>query len=424
MSLEEAPAIGGYRVERLLGRGGFGDVYAAQPVAGDDALAIKVLHAELCHTPEAVARFRREAELMARLDHPSIVAIRELGTLADGRPFLVMDRLDGVDLEVMLAERGHLPLDEALAILEALAGALDAAHAAGVIHRDVKPSNVFLDRRTPNRVVLLDFGVAKLLDPAAGSLTGSLVAIGTPTCMAPEQIVGGEITARTDVYGLANLAFHLIAGEPAFRDPSPTVLQQLHLHARRPRPSSRAALPVAIDAPIVRGMDRDPRRRQPSPGAFVAELGAAIRAVSAVPPSGEVIAAAVHVKARAPAERAGTLDDELLDSLEGVLDALVAGLVEDGLTVVSDSGDLVLLAVARGDVRALAAASADRLAAIGPGVVATVALHVGEDVDTLAWLPDDLGAGVWASARALGRPGDGWERIEPAQSSPLASEGQ
>src|SRR5688572_1883782 len=114
MSLEEAPAIGGYRVERLLGRGGFGDVYAAQPVAGDDALAIKVLHAELCHTPAAVARFRREAELMARLDHPSIVAIRELGTLADGRPFLVMDRLDGVDLEVMLAERGHLPLDEAL----------------------------------------------------------------------------------------------------------------------------------------------------------------------------------------------------------------------------------------------------------------------------------------------------------------------
>jgi serine/threonine-protein kinase len=422
MSVEAPRTIGGYVVERLLGRGGFGEVYAARPTSGDDELAIKVMHADLCQTPDAVARFRREAELMSRLDHPSIVAIRELGALPDGRPFMVMDRLDGVDLEAVLAERGHLPAHEALAILDALAGALEAAHAAGVIHRDVKPSNVFLDRS--GRVVLLDFGVAKLLDPATGSLTGSLVAIGTPTCMAPEQIVGGEITPRTDVYGLANLAFHVLAGEPPFRDSSPTVLQQLHLHARRPRPSSRGALPVALDAPIVRGMDRDPRRRQASPGAFVAELRAAIRTVSAAPPAGQVIAAAVHVAARRAEPSGAGIDDATLAELETALDALVAGLVNDGMNIVSDSGDLVVLATDTGDVAALSAAAADRIAATARGVQASVWFHVGEDIDALAWLPEHMPEGVWASHRALGTPGEGWIGIVPAHSSRVASEGQ
>jgi hypothetical protein len=415
--------IGRYRVGTLLGRGGFGDVYAVRPQRGTHSLAIKVLHAELCQTPEAIARFRREAELMGRLVHPNIVEIRELGTLPDGRPFLVMERLEGRDLEAHLAERGHLPVDEALAILEPLASALEAAHAAGVIHRDVKPSNVYLDNRDGGRVVLLDFGVAKLLDPAAGSLTGSLVTIGTPACMAPEQIVGGEITARTDVYGLASLAFHMVTGAPPFRDPSPTVLQQLHLHARRPRPSSRAAVPVALDASIVRGLDRDPARRQPGPAAFVDEVRAAVRTTVTDAPTGRLIAAAVHVAARGP----GEIDDATVTSLEAALDHVVAGLVAGGMTVISDSGDLVVLAVETADLRVLAEASAERIAAAPTGALASVHFHVGKDIDALTWLPDELREGVWMSAAALGADADAprWQRIPCAQSSAApASVGQ
>ena len=401
--------IGRYRIEARLGRGGFGEVFAARPVAGTDALAIKLLHPELCHAPDAVARFRREAELLARVEHPGIIRVHEVGVVDDGRPYLVMDRLEGRDLEAHLGEHKQLSIEAAIAILAPLADALETAHAAGVIHRDIKPSNVFLDRRGGGRVVLLDFGIAKLLEPGAGSLTGSMVAIGTPTCMAPEQILGGEITPRTDVYGLASLAFHLVTGEPPFRDPSPTIQQQLHLHARRPRPSARATLPIAIDAPIVRGLDREPRRRQAGPRAFVADLRAAVHTAVVEPPSGRVVAACVHVGAREPG---APVDDAGVAALEEALERVVAALVASGLEVVSDGGDLVLATARDADVRALARACAGPVAAAAAGVAVAVLLHVGTEVDTLAWLPDPLPAGVWASSAALGADEEPrWQRL-------------
>jgi eukaryotic-like serine/threonine-protein kinase len=382
--VELAPGtiVAGYRVGERIGAGGFGDVYAAAALDGDGApLAIKVLRAELCQTPEALARFRREAEMLARVAHPGIVAIREVGACDDGRPFLVMDRLAGGDLDARLAARGRMTLAEALAVLEPLADALEAAHAAGVIHRDLKPSNVFLT--DAGGVVLLDFGVAKLLDPAAGSLTGSLVAVGTPSCMAPEQIAGGVITARTDVYGLASLAFQLVTGAPVFHDASPTVMQQLALYARRPRPSSKVAVPAAVDAAIVRGLDRDPARRHAGVRALVDELRAAIHAAPAAAPAGVVLAVAVHA----------TGD---LVAVETALDHAVAQLRAAGFAVVVDGGDLVVLATdAARAPEAAALAAACSAAAVTAGATLSLVFHVGAVADdTLAWLPDPIPPGI------------------------------
>src|SRR6185503_7424125 len=157
------------------------------------------------------------------------------GRADDGRPWFAMELLDGVDLETHIAARGRLTPGEVLTVLGPICDALACAHDAGVIHRDIKASNVFL--AADGRVVLLDFGIAKLSDPGIGAgLTLSRQSLGTPSAMAPEQVAGREASERTDVYALGALLYHMLVGEPPFADSSPTVMQYLHCHARRPRP--------------------------------------------------------------------------------------------------------------------------------------------------------------------------------------------
>jgi serine/threonine protein kinase len=241
---------GDYELLAPIAEGGFGQVYRARHAGTGRVAAVKVLHGELCNAPGAVARFLREAEVMVRIRHPAVVELLACGTVEDGRPYLAMELLEGVDLARVLARESRLAPARVLGVLEPVAAALAAAHAQSVIHRDVKASNVFLadDGGGRERVLLLDFGIAKLALPDATDLTTSRQAVGTPVTMAPEQIAGGTVDARTDVYGLGVLAFHLLTGRLPFEDESHTVVQYLHAHARRsrrcpPRPTTPSSAP-------------------------------------------------------------------------------------------------------------------------------------------------------------------------------------
>jgi serine/threonine-protein kinase len=203
-------SIGRYRVERLIGNGGFAAVYEARDPDGR-RVAIKRLHGELALRSHDILRFDREIRIIRGLRHPNVVEILDVGD--DQAPYFVMELLHGTDLSDHIARRGRLSLEETVEILAPVCSALSAAHQKGIVHRDLKASNVFLDRE---RVVLLDFGVAKLLDGTALRLTRSHLIVGSPACMAPEQILNGPVDERTDVYGLGVLAYQMLTGALPF----------------------------------------------------------------------------------------------------------------------------------------------------------------------------------------------------------------
>jgi serine/threonine-protein kinase len=280
--LSPGTRVGDYVIEAVLGCGGCGAVYRARTRDGAVA-AIKVLHHELVASGgHAVARFAREIATGARLVHPSLVRIFDHGVLTDGRPYLVMELLAGRSLEAHLRQERHLDAAAALAIVEPLAAALVLAHDHGVIHRDVKASNVFLC--DDGRVVLLDFGIAKLLDNDTGGLSTSRQMLGTPGCMAPEQATGGPIDARTDVYGVGVLLYQLLTGEMPFAEAlsgdSFTMLQHLHLCAARPLPSARVRVAAAIDEVVARAMSIEPAQRYATIGALLTALRNAVPTVA------------------------------------------------------------------------------------------------------------------------------------------------
>jgi serine/threonine-protein kinase len=345
---ERGARVGDYEIIGLLAGGGFGEVYRAVHATSGRPAAIKVLHAGLCSAPGAVARFLREAEVMMRVRHPGVVELFGSGTLDDGRPYLAMELLAGTDLAAVLVRESRLPPARALAILEPVAAALVAAHAQSVIHRDVKASNVFLadDAAAPGgaRVVLLDFGIAKLAAPDTAELTTSRQAVGTPVTMAPEQIAGGAVDARTDVYGLGVLAYHLLTGRLPFEDESPTVVQYLHAHARRPRASALSPVTPEADEAIVRALAIDPGQRFPDPLAFVA----ALRAAFATPGDTDALvpraAVAILVEVRADPDILAEPDDALLADLDGLLPTAEILLAGAGLSPVVQGGNLTLWA--------------------------------------------------------------------------------
>jgi GAF domain-containing protein len=219
------PMIDGkYRLDQRLGRGGMGAVYRARDVRLDRDVAVKLVRPDLIGDPEARARFRREAQIVARLSHPGVVTVFDYGTLDAGGAFLVMELVRGRDLRAVLREQ-RLPLATALSIMSAMCEAVEAAHRAGVLHRDLKPENVLLvsDPRTVAKV--LDFGVAKLrLERAedqevatrAGFETRLGQIVGTPAYMAPEQLRGGDVDARADVFSLGVIAYEMLTGELPF----------------------------------------------------------------------------------------------------------------------------------------------------------------------------------------------------------------
>jgi eukaryotic-like serine/threonine-protein kinase len=402
--------VGDWRIDRFLAAGGFGIVYDATHATSGLHGALKVLHGHLIDSPSLAARMLREAEVIARLRHPSIVELLDAGIADDGRPFLVMERLEGVDLASSLNAQGRRAPHAGLAMLEPVCSALALAHEHGVIHRDIKASNVFVcgdASGTPERIVLLDFGIAKVF--GATDLTMSRQALGTPACMAPEQIRGGEIDARTDVYGLGVLTYHLLTGRMPFDDSSLTMSQYLHLHARRPRVSAAAPVPARVDDVIARAMAVDPADRFPGPLAFFAALRAAIVDGAARGPVG-VDAFAILVSAR---DQAG----EVLPLAERVL-------ASRGFRIGLDLGDAALFVG-----RATPAAALDAAVAVyeelAPHPDVAIAVHRGEATlagdelvggelaDPGRWpVPIEL-RGVHASREALGdaAPGEPFRRL-------------
>ncbi|HEX2685685.1 MAG TPA: serine/threonine-protein kinase [Kofleriaceae bacterium] len=265
--------IPGYHLERLIGEGGFGQVWGARRQVDGQVVAIKVLHLELVQSVDAMTRFQRELDAIERLNHPNVVHGLGHGTLADGRPYLVLEYIEGPSLRELLHERGPLPPAEMLAILEPLCDALNVAHDAGLVHRDVKASNVILARdRGGIRPVLLDFGLVKLIDEVGPGLTSSRSMLGTPAAMAPEQMRGQSVDARTDIYALGLLAFHMLTGQPAFGGAPGVVQSYLQVHGPRPRPSSKVDIDPAIDEPIARALAPDPNARYRNTRSFSAAL--------------------------------------------------------------------------------------------------------------------------------------------------------
>lgn len=211
--------VSDWLVEQVHYRGPVSTLYRARHVRTGALAALKVLLPQ--PSDVALRRFRREAETLQRLRHPHIVDVLGYGTLADGRPFIAMEWLEGRDLAAELASRGPLSPGEALEVLEQVGGALRTAHQAGVVHRDLKAQNVvrLSTGSGAPRVKLVDFGVAKGLTPdapGASTLTLTGVSLGTPLSMAPEQIRGEPPDARTDLYAMGVLLFQLVTGQPPF----------------------------------------------------------------------------------------------------------------------------------------------------------------------------------------------------------------
>ncbi len=283
---------GDYEVERHLGAGAMGDVYAGRHPLIGKRVAIKVIKRALASSAEAVERFLREARAANQVGHPNVVDVFGLGRLADGRLYLVMDLLEGESLAA-LVRRGRLAPARALALLTPIADALDAAHARGVVHRDLKPDNVFLsgDPARPT-VFVLDFGIAKLLSTATDApvaLTGAGTWLGTPAYMAPEQWSADGAGPASDRYALGVMAYQLLTGDLPFRASSLPGMMEQHFRAAVPAVSTMGiALPAAIDAALARAMAKDPDARFPSARGFLAALataaGTGAGAVAVSPP--------------------------------------------------------------------------------------------------------------------------------------------
>ena len=261
--------VGEYRIETVLGRGGFGTVYAAvQPVIGK-RVAIKVLARKYAADPDIVSRFAAEARAVNQIRHRNIIDIFSFSQLPDGRHYYVMELLDGETLDSYLRTYGRMPLDKALPILRAIARALDAAHAKGIAHRDLKPENIFLAHDTDGGTFpkLLDFGIAKLLAPEddVRHRTGTGVPIGTPYYMSPEQCRGRDVDHRTDIYSFGIVIYRLLTGAFPFEgDDYVELLYQQTNKEPSPPSSLRPELPPSVDSAIAWMMRKDREARPPT----------------------------------------------------------------------------------------------------------------------------------------------------------------
>jgi serine/threonine-protein kinase len=239
-----------YRLIDVLKRGGMGVVYRARQRTVKREVAVKILQPQFAADEHRVRRFEAEASILGRLRHPNTIRLYDCGRLKDGRLFLVTELLFGESLRDLLA-RGPLPIPRALAIADQICASLIEAHAHGFIHRDLKADNIFLDRvGQEDHVKVLDFGIAKQLNEPVGTMTpaGELV-IGTPDCMAPEQIAGATADARSDVYALGILIHHMITGALPFQGDTP--IEVLFKHVRdRPPPLSVAMSGLAVPPPL------------------------------------------------------------------------------------------------------------------------------------------------------------------------------
>jgi serine/threonine-protein kinase len=277
VGLPAGSRVGTFRLEEQIGQGGMGVVFRATDEHLGRQVAVKVLALAVAADPEFRRRFLRESRAAAKVDHPHIIPVYEADE-AGGVLFLAMRYVPSGDVMSMLRRQGPLAPNRAAGIISPVASALDAAHAAGLVHRDVKPANMLLDVQAgrPDHVYLSDFGLAKGLSSADG-LTGSGHLWGTPDYMAPEQIEGRTLDGRADQYALACAAFQLLTGDPPFLRGQHTSLITAHLQRRAPALTSRRpGLPSAVDAVFARALSKTAEDRYHSCGEFADTLRAAL----------------------------------------------------------------------------------------------------------------------------------------------------
>jgi len=276
---------GTYRLTRLLGQGAMGTVYEAHHTGAGKRMAVKVMHRELLAYPELAARFRREAKVTSELRHPNVVSVFGFGATPAGQPYLVMELLDGEDLQTRLERVGPLPLETVVQIVNQVASGLAATHAAGVVHRDLKTDNVFLVGAPDGAVLakVVDFGLSKLLKTSATKLTVARAVFGTPEFMAPEQAEGRQdaIDHRSDQWSLACLAWFASTACLPFSGPDANaILNQVISAVPTPVGPDAPRIPAEVDTVLRRALSRHRADRFPTIRAFARAFEAAASGVS------------------------------------------------------------------------------------------------------------------------------------------------
>ncbi len=281
---------GRYRLVKRIGRGACGDVYEAKALApalethGKARVAVKILASHAANDQDSIARFTHEAYLGTRIAHRGLARVVDFGYLTDNRPYFAMELVKGAPLDTVLGAIGTLPRKMAAQVIEEVAGILSALHDRGVVHRDVKPSNILVEltaNRRP-RVRLIDLGVAGIFDHRRARKLGAVDdgatgSHGTPAYIAPEQALGRAVDQRADVYALGCVAYRMLTGIDPLR--GSTLTQTVHNHLfETPRPASslNPALPVSVDAVLARALEKVPADRTPNPLRLAAELASAL----------------------------------------------------------------------------------------------------------------------------------------------------
>lgn len=272
---------GKYRVEKLLGEGGMGWVVVATHLHLEQRVALKFMHAKnVAEHPDAVARFLREARAAARIQSEHVARVSDVGTLEGGEPYLVMEYLEGQDLEGLLRGRGKLPPAEVVDLAIQACEGLAEAHAKGIVHRDLKPANLFLARRTDGspRVKLLDFGISKMSSSStggatsqSGSMTSTQALMGSPLYMSPEQLRSSKnVDRRADLWSMGVILYEMLSGSSPFEaETLPEVCARI---MAEPPPAFTATMPRGLDAVVMRCLEKDPQNRFADAGALAAAL--------------------------------------------------------------------------------------------------------------------------------------------------------
>ena len=270
-----------YRFVRVLGCGGSSDVFEAAGPSGE-RFAIKVLRETFRDIQQYATRFLQEGRILAAIDHPHIVPLREIGMTRDGRPFLVMPRMPGQPLSHYLEQHGPLEPNTAAMLLAGALDGLQEAHRRGVVHRDVKPENIFVvtnDAGTPEKALIFDFGIAKISGAAAHRTTGDRI-LGTPRYVSPEQIFGGRLDGRIDVYAMGIVLFESIAARGPYdllRSAQFDAIIRAHLSVTPRRLDDLSPASAALACVIARALEKAPGKRFASAGAFADSLRKAVR---------------------------------------------------------------------------------------------------------------------------------------------------
>jgi serine/threonine-protein kinase len=262
-----------YKVQEAIGTGGWATVYKAEDQVLKRTVAIKVLHEAHLNNEVRIARFLREAQAIAQLQHKNICDVYDFGFLPHGQPFIVMEFLHGTALSKIISEKKRLPVKDAVNIIVQACDGLSAAHKNGIIHRDIKPGNIFI--MDDGRIKLLDFGLAKTLDKEDRPLTATGITVGTAEYMSPEQCFGLQVTASSDIYALGCVLFEMLTGTTPFEAFDDIEYMNKHVKEKAPKLAGKCPdqeFSPALEAVVARALDKNPAKRFDDAYAFKHQL--------------------------------------------------------------------------------------------------------------------------------------------------------